>query len=110
MFQVISTAGLLVDNNTCLDAIKDLLPKKLLTINQGKSKVVSFTRALVKDPLNYFFGDQRIPEGSSCEYLGIIFRSDLSWAVQVNFRVQKAWKALHVIMRILKKRNSNTKS
>jgi hypothetical protein len=37
-------------------------------------------------------------------------RSDLSWADQVNYTVQKAWKALHFIMRILKKGNKNTKS
>jgi len=38
-----------------------------MKINQGKSKAVSFTRARVKDPLNYFLGDQRIPEQSSCK-------------------------------------------
>ena len=51
-----------------------------------------------------------IPEASSCKYLGIILRSDLSWADQVNYAVKKAWKALHFTMRILKKGNSNTKS
>jgi len=50
------------------------------------------------------------PEASSCKYLGIILRSDLSWAGQVNYAVKKAWKALHFTMRILKKGNSNTKS
>jgi hypothetical protein len=37
-------------------------------------------------------------------------RSDLSWADQVNYTVQKAWKALHFVMRFLKKGNVNTKS
>jgi hypothetical protein len=36
-----------------------------ININLGKSKAVKFTRAWVKDPLNYYFGDQRIPEASS---------------------------------------------
>lgn len=36
-------------------------------------------------------------------------RSDLSWADHVNYTVRKAWKALHFIMRILRKGNSNTK-
>ena len=76
----------------------------------GKSKSMSFTRTRVKDPLNYSFKDQRIPEASCCKYLGIIIRSDLSWADQVNCTVQKAWKALHFIMPILKKGNKNTKS
>jgi len=51
-----------------------------------------------------------IPEASSCKYLGIILRSDLIWADQVNYAVKKAWKALHFTMRILKMGNSNTKS
>ena len=51
-----------------------------------------------------------MPEASSCKYLGIILRSDLSWANQVNYTMKKAWKALHFTIRILKKGNSNTKS
>jgi len=35
-----------------------------IKINQCKSKAVSFTRATVKDPLNYYFGDQKFPEAS----------------------------------------------
>ena len=54
--------------------------------------------------------DTLIPEARSCKYLGIILRSDLSWADQVNYAVKKAWKALHFTMRILKMGNSNTKS
>jgi len=42
--------------------------------------------------------------------VGIILRSDLSWADQVNYTVKKAWKALHFKMRIIKNGNSNTKS
>jgi hypothetical protein len=41
--------------------------------------------------------------------LGIIIRSDLNWADHVNYTLRKAWKALHFIMRILKKGNNNTK-
>ena len=76
----------------------------------SKSKAVSFTRARVKDPLNYLIMDTLIPEASSCKHLGIILRSDLSWADRVNYSVKKAWKALHFTMRILKKGNSNTRS
>jgi hypothetical protein len=42
--------------------------------------------------------------------LGIILRSDLSWADEINYTVKKAWKALHFTMRILEKGNGNTKS
>jgi hypothetical protein len=68
-----------------------------MKINLGKSKSVSFTRASVKDPLNYSFGDQKIPEASRFKYLGIICRG-LSWADQVNYTVQKAWNALYFLM------------
>ena len=35
--------------------------------------------------------------------------NDLSWADEVNYTVQKTCSALHVIMHILKKGNTNTK-
>ena len=74
-----------------------------MKINPNKRKALSFTRARVKDPLIYSLGDQKIPEASCCKYLGIIIRSDLSWAVQVNYTVQKAWMDLHFVRRIVKK-------
>jgi hypothetical protein len=78
--------------------------------NPSKSTAVRFMRARVKDPLNYSLMDTLIPEASSCKYLGINLRNDLSWVDQVNYSVKKAWKVLHFTMRILKKGNSNTKS
>jgi hypothetical protein len=48
-----------------------------MKINPDKSKVLSFTRARVKDPLNYAVGDQKIPETSNCKYLGMIQRFKL---------------------------------
>jgi hypothetical protein len=63
----------------------------------------------VIEPLNYSLQDIVIPEASRCKYLGIILRSDLIWAEQVNYTVKKAWKALHFTMCILEKGNSNTK-
>ena len=62
-----------------------------MKINPNKDKALSFTRARVKNPLNYSLGDLKNPEDSCCKYLGIIVRSDLNWADQVNFKVQKAW-------------------
>jgi len=81
-----------------------------MKINPSKSKAIRFTRVRVKDPLNYSLMGTLIPEASSCKYLGIILRSDLSWANQVNYTVKKAWKALHFTMRILNKGNNNNKS
>ena len=54
----------------------------------GKSKAVSFTRAQMNDPLNQFFGDQKIMEASRCKYLGIILCSNLNWADKVNYCTQ----------------------
>jgi hypothetical protein len=54
--------------------------------------------------------DTLIPEANSCKKLGIILRSDLSWADHANYKAKKAWKALNFTMRILRKGNSNTKS
>ena len=81
-----------------------------IKINPIKLKAVRFTTARVKDPLNYSLMDTLIPKGSSCKYLGIILRSDLSWADQANYTVEKAWKTLRFTMRIFKKGNSSTKS
>jgi hypothetical protein len=74
-----------------------------MKINPSKSKAVRFTRARVKDPLNYSLMDTLRPEASSCKYLGVILRSELSGADQVNYTVKKVWKALHFTMRILKR-------
>jgi len=73
-------------------------------INPGKSKAVSFTKARVKGKIRFYFVDQLIPHASSLKYLGIIIRSYLNWADHVNYTLRKAWKALHFIKRILKKR------
>ena len=61
-----------------------------MKINPSKSKAVRFTRARLRDPLDYSLAKTLIPEASRCKYLGIILRSDLSWADQVNYTVKKA--------------------
>jgi hypothetical protein len=59
--------------------IKNTVKKQLsaFKINPSICRAVRFTRARVKDPLNYTLGNQLIPEASSCKYLEIILRSDL---------------------------------
>ena len=74
-----------------------------MKINPGKGKAKRFTRDQVKNPVVYYLGDQKIPEASNCKYLGIILRNDLNRVDQVNYMVQKAWKALHLVMNVLKK-------
>jgi len=86
-----------------LDRLGDWAVENAMKINPSKSKAIRFTRARVKDPLNYSLLGTLIPEASSCKYLRTVLRSDLSWADQVNYTVKKAWKALHFTMRILKR-------
>jgi hypothetical protein len=93
-----------------LDTLGEQAVENAMKINPGKSKVIRFTTARVKNPLNYSLGDQKIPEVSSCKYLEIILRNDLNWVDQVNYTARKAWKAFHFIMCVLKKGNRNTKS
>jgi len=81
-----------------------------MKIKPDKSKAIRFTRARVKNPLGYSLRDQKIPEASSCKYLRINLRTDLNWVNQINYTAQKAWKALHFVMRVLKKGNGNTKN
>ena len=55
-----------------LDRMGDWAEENVMKINPNKCRALSFTRAWVKDPLNYSLGDQKIPEASCCKYLGII--------------------------------------
>jgi len=86
-----------------LDRLWEWAVENAMKIDPSKSKAIRFTRARVKDPLNYSLMSTLIPEASSCKYLGIILSNDLSWADQVNYAVKEAWKALHFTMRILKR-------
>jgi len=92
-----------------LDTLGEWAVENGMKINPVKSKAIRFTRARVKNPLGYSLGAKNILEASSCKYLGIILQSDLNWVDQVNYTVQKAWKALHFVMCVLKKGKRNTK-
>jgi hypothetical protein len=72
-----------------LDRLEDCAVENVVKINPSKSKEIRFTRARVKDPLNYFLTDTLIPNEGSCKFLGIILRSVLSWAGQVNYTVKR---------------------
>ena len=74
---------------TNLDRLGDWVEGNKMKIIPNKSKTLSFTRPRVKDPLNYSLGDQKIPDASCCKYFGITIRSNLCWADQVNYTVQK---------------------
>jgi len=61
-----------------LDRLGEWAVENAMKINPSKSKAICFTRARVKDPLNYSLMDALISEASNCKYLGIILRSNLS--------------------------------
>jgi hypothetical protein len=92
-----------------LDTLGNWAVENGIKINPGNSKTIRFTRAGVKNPLGYSLDNQKIPEPSSCKYLGIILRSDLNWVDQVNYTAQKDWEELHYVMCVLKKGNINKK-
>jgi hypothetical protein len=73
-----------------LDRLGEWAVENAIKTNPSKSKAVRFTRARVKDPLDYSLANTLIPEASICKYLGIILRSDLVWADKVNYTVKKA--------------------
>ena len=75
----------------------------------GTSPTFYFRISSVEERIRYYCRDQLIPGASAFKYLGIIIRSDINWADNVNYTLRRAWKALHFIMRILKKGNNNTK-
>jgi len=62
--------------------------ENIMKINPRKFKAFRFTNARVKGSLNYSLMDTLIPEASSCKYLGITLRSDLSLVDQVNYAVK----------------------
>jgi len=76
-----------------------------MKIKPGKSKAIRFRRARGKKSTGYSDGGQKISEASSCKYLEIILRRNLNCVDQVNYTVQKAWKAHRFVMRVLKKGN-----
>jgi hypothetical protein len=80
-----------------LDRLGEWAVEYVMKINPSKSKAVRFTRVWVKDPLDYSSANTLKPEASSCKYLGIILRSDLSWADQVNYTVKKKRPGRHYI-------------
>jgi hypothetical protein len=80
-----------------LNKLREWASVNKMKINPGKSKSVSFTKDRVRERIKYYFGDQLIPE------------ANLNWADHVNYALRKARKALHFVMRVLKKGSNNTK-
>jgi hypothetical protein len=55
-----------------LDTLGEWAAENGMKINPGKSKAIRFTRVGVKNSLVYSFCAKKIPEASSCKYLGMI--------------------------------------
>ena len=93
-----------------LDRLGEWAIENVMKINPDKAKALRFTWARLKDPLNYFVQEQRIPEASSCKYLGKMLRSFWSWVFQFNYTAQKAWEAFNFVTCVLKMGSSNKTS
>jgi len=74
-----------------------------MKINPSKSKAVCFTRTRVKGPLKYSLLGKAVLEATNCKYLGIMLRSDLSWADHVNYTV-----SMHTLSAYISSCNENT--
>jgi len=74
---IINNAGMEILQKD-LDRLGEWAVENAMKINPSKSKAIRFTRARVKDPLNYPLMGTLIPEASSCKYLGILLCSALS--------------------------------
>jgi hypothetical protein len=52
-----------------LDKLGEWAVENEIKINPNKSKAISFTRAWGRNPVNYCFRNQNIPEANFCKYL-----------------------------------------
>ena len=59
---------------------------------------------------NSAFKGLKLKMNRCCTFYNIACPRWLNWVDQVNYIVQKAWKALHFVMCVLKTVNRNTKS
>ncbi|KAJ4450891.1 hypothetical protein ANN_02324 [Periplaneta americana] len=99
-----------IRNNSDVDAIQTDLNKiynwalkHRMKINGSKSKSITFCKTREETSLNYEFSGVVIPQEQCCKYLGVYLNSKLSWGEHVDNVTGKAWRALHFIMRILRK-------
>ncbi|KAJ4428390.1 hypothetical protein ANN_24410 [Periplaneta americana] len=99
-----------IRNNSDVDAIQTDLNnifnwalKHRMKINGSKSKSITFCKTREETSLNYEFNGVVIPQEQCCKYLGVYLNSKLSWGEHVDNVTGKAWRALHFIMKILRK-------
>ncbi|KAJ4430057.1 hypothetical protein ANN_22265 [Periplaneta americana] len=99
-----------IRNNSDVDAIQTDLNKiynwalmHKMKINGSKSKSITFCKTRGETSLNYEFSGVVIPQVQCCKYLGVYLNSKLSWGEHVDNVTGKAWRALHFIMKILRK-------
>jgi len=77
-----------------LESLGKWAVENAVKINPSKSKAVRFTRVRMKNLLDYSLANTLILEASRCKNLGIILRSDLSWADQVKYTVKKGLEGI----------------
>ncbi|KAJ4434444.1 hypothetical protein ANN_23006 [Periplaneta americana] len=99
-----------IRNNTDVDAIQTDLNNiynwvlmHRMKINGSKSKSITFCKTREETSLNYEFSGVVIPQEQCCKFLGVYLNTKRSWEEHVDNVTGNAWRALHFIMRILRK-------
>jgi hypothetical protein len=78
-----------------------------IKVNGRKSCSIAFCKTREVIGLNYNMREVLIPQEQYCKYLGIYLNNSLGWAEQINNVTAKAWRSLHFIAIILKKKGSS---
>ena len=80
-----------------------------MCINVDKTKLIRFSRQ--RNNLNWVYAlrNQALIKSDTSKYLGVTFSKDLHWGPHISSTVNKAYKALRFIMRVLGESGSSSK-
>jgi ribonucleases P/MRP protein subunit RPP40 len=73
-----------------------------MKLNSDKSKMMRFTNKKCKILYDYTLDNEVIETSSNCKYLGVTVDSHLKWNEHVSLMVGKAFRKLHLVMRVLR--------
>ena len=80
-----------------------------MVINAEKTKLVRFHRGRRAYQWDYALDGSVLEEDYYCKYLGITFTKDLQQGPHINRVVDKAYRALHFIIRVLGRSSLSSK-
>lgn len=74
----------------------------LMTLNESKTKLMSFTLHNARIPTSYVLNNAEITLSTSYKYLGVHFQSDLTWHYHIDVVLASANRSLGLIKHSLK--------